>query len=391
MTSVPTMTPQGSIVPPRVGRALLIACWLTVVYGMAAAVPHVSSVRGVAAWISTVIFLGAFSYAVTRPGADTRNLVLISGLAGVAMQFLAPNNGAFVALISAIAVAGLRLDPRSSRIVAALSGIGFLAASAISAHPLSPTEVISVVPALLFTYVGSTAVRRLRVEQKRTEMLLDEVIAGRDARIRAAALDERAHLAREMHDVLAHTLSALSIQLQGTRMLAEQRSSDPAVVAAVDRAGRLAREGLGEARQAVGSLRGEALPGPDLLPQLAREFERDTGVSCSLEVEGQPTDPGPEARLALYRIAQEALTNVRKHANASSVAIAMRYGADGIELGVDNDGLPLDSPLPGGGYGVSGMRERAELLGGRLEAGPTANGFGVWLWIPKQVSVPSAS
>jgi signal transduction histidine kinase len=233
--------------------------------------------------------------------------------------------------------------------------------------------------------------RRLRLEQQRSEALLAEVVAGRNAHIRAAALDERAHLAREMHDVLAHTLSALSIQLEGARMLAEQRSSDPAVLAALERTGHLAREGLSEARRAVGSLRGEALPGPNLFPQVAQAFEQDTGVSCTLTVEGQPIDLGAEARLALYRIVQEALTNVRKHAEASAVAIRLHYRADGIELVVENDGRPRASSLPGGSYGLSGMRERAALLGGSLEAGPTAEGYRVWLWIPIRVSTASAS
>jgi signal transduction histidine kinase len=355
---------------------------------MAAVVPHLPSVRGIAAWISTLVFLVTFTVAVERPGAGA--LVLVSGLAGVAMQFLASNNGAFVAVVASIAVAGIRLDSRSGRIVAALTGGGFLAASAMSAHPLSPTEAISVIPALLFTYVGSTAVRRLRVEQRRTEELLEEVVAGRDARVRAAALDERTRLAREMHDVLAHTLSALSIQLEGTRMLAEQRSCDPSVTTALTRASGLVREGLGEARRAVGSLRDETLPGPDLLPRLTQEFEHDTGVPCHLQIEGHPVQLSAEARLALYRIAQEALTNVRKHAGASTVDITLHYATDGIELIVDNEGAPLSAPLPGGGYGVSGMRERAELLGGRLEAAPTARGFRVCLWIPTRASSPSA-
>jgi signal transduction histidine kinase len=389
MMASPTATPPGSIVPPRVGRVLVIACWLSVVYGTAAVVPHVASARGIAAWISTAIFLAAFTIAVERPPAGP--LILISGLAGVAMQFLAPNNGAFVAVIASIAVAGLRLDPRAGRLVAGLSGGGFLVASALSTQPLSSVQAISVVPGLLFTYLGATAVQRLRIEQQRTTELLAEVVAGRDARIRAAALDERARLAREMHDVLAHTLSALSIQLEGAALLAEQRSTDPAVRTALERSSRLAREGLGEARRAVGSLRGETLPGPDLLPQLAQEFQRDTGVPCRLQIEGQPVELGAETRLALYRIAQEALTNVRKHAAAAAVTITLRYAADGSELIVDNEGAPLANPLPGGGYGLSGMRERAELLAGSLEAGPTEEGFSVRVWIPTQPSGPSAS
>jgi signal transduction histidine kinase len=383
------MSPPDSIVPIRVGRVLLVVCWLAVIYGMAAVVPHVPSVRGIAAWTSTAIFLATFTLVVQRPHSNP--FILISALAAVMMQLLAPNNGAFVAAVAVIAVAGIRLDRRSGRIVAAVTGVGFLAASALSVHALSPSQMTSIVPALLFTYLGATAARRLQEEQRRTAELLDEVVAGRDAVIRAATLDERAHLAREMHDVLAHTLSALSIQLEGTRLLAEQQASDPAVVAGLERTARLAREGLGEARRAVGSLRGETPPGPDLLPQLAQEFEQDTATPCHLQFVGRAIDLGADARLALYRIAQEALTNVRKHADATRVDITLSYESNGMELVVENDGDPRSFPLPGGGYGISGMRERAEMLGGKLEAGSIPGGYRVRVWIPTQLNTVSAS
>lgn len=389
MTSLSRISSAGSIVPPRVGRVLLMACWLSVLYGTASVVPHPAGLRGIAAWVSSLVFLLTFTLAVERPNASF--LIVVSGLAAVTTQFVAPSNGAFVAVVASIAVAGLRFEARTGRFVSALAGIGFVAATALSSRPLSPVQIVSIIPALLFTYLGSAATRGLREEKRRTEELLEEVIAGRDARIRAAALDERARLAREMHDVLAHTLSALSIQLEGTRMLAEQRSCDPLVTAALERAGGLAREGLVEARSAVGSLRGDMLPGPDLLPQLTQEFEHDSGVTCRLRIEGHPFQISAEARLALYRIAQEALTNVRKHADASTVEVRLRYTADSVELTVENEGMPLAVPLPGGGYGVSGMRERAELLGGRLEAAPTAKGFRVWAWIPILANNPSAS
>jgi signal transduction histidine kinase len=162
----------------------------------------------------------------------------------------------------------------------------------------------------------------------------------------------------------------------------EQRPEDPATLAAVERAGKLAREGLEEARRAVGSLRGETLPGPDLLRKLAADFEQDTGIPVHLEVEGAARDLPAEGRLALYRVAQEALTNVRKHADTTSVDMTLVYRDGGVELAVENEGRNRPSPLAGGGFGLSGMRERAELLGGRLEAGPTGQGFRVHLWIP---------
>lgn len=125
-----------------------------------------------------------------------------------------------------------------------------------------------------------SGVRRLGEEQQRTETLLQEVVANRDAQIRAAALEKRAHLAREVHHVLEHTLSAIAIQLEGTRMLLEQRESDQPAVDADDRAWRLARDGVGETRRTVGALRGDALPGPELLPALAADFENDSGIEC---------------------------------------------------------------------------------------------------------------
>lgn len=368
---------------------MLLACWLSVIYGTAAGISHVLSPRGIAAWTCTAVFLAAFSVAVTR--SQSGLLVLASGLSSVVMQFLVPNNGAFVAAVAVTSVAALRLEPRFGRFVAAAVGLGFLGASVLSLQAPAPIQLLSIGSGLLFTYLGSAAVRNLRLEQQRTRDLLAEAIAGRDARVRAAALDERARLAREMHDVLAHTLSALSIQLEGTRLLAEQRSTDPSVIDALERAGHLAREGLIEARRAVGSLRDEALPGPDRLDELIQGFERDTGVPAALHVEGTPTHMNADARLALYRIAQESLTNVRKHARATAVSVALRYESDGVELVVDDQGASVPSALPGGSFGLGGMRERAELLGGRLEAGPTEKGFRVRAWIPAPTTLPSAS
>jgi signal transduction histidine kinase len=155
-------------------------------------------------------------------------------------------------------------------------------------------------------------------------------------------------------------------------------------VAALERAHRLAKAGLQDARRAIGALRDdEELPGPELLAALAREFERDSGIRVDLAVTGRP-QLGPEARLALYRTAQEALTNVRKHAHARSVEPRLAGRPQGARLTVEDRAVSGHWPPPpsGEGYGLTGMRERAELLGGTLTAGPTATGFRVELWLP---------
>jgi signal transduction histidine kinase len=331
------------------------------------------------AWAGAAVFVATFPLLYRYPRAD---LALLSGLAAVAMASVAPGNAPLVAEIAVIALAASRLDREQSRWIAGLTGGAFLAVTAFGPHHLPGADATSMAPGLLFTYIAAASVRQLRAEQQRIAELLDEVIAGRDARIQAAALEERARLAREMHDVLAHTLSALSVQLEGAKLQMEQRDGDPSALAAVERASRLAKEGLAEARRAVGSLRGDSLPGPDLLPGLVEDFQRDTGVPTSLRIEGSPADLPPDARLSLYRTAQEALTNVRKHADATRVEIRLHYAPGAAELTVENWGTPRPPAAPGGGFGLVGMRERAELLGGTLEAAPTDTGFRVRLRVP---------
>ena len=173
--------------------------------------------------------------------------------------------------------------------------------------------------------------------------------------------------------MLAHSLSALALQLEGTRLLARDRGADPEVIEGLERAHHLAVSGLTEARQAISALRGDDLPA---LEDLAGTFPNAT-----FTVTGTPRDAPSEARLALYRTAQEALTNVRRHSASDRVELRLDYEEDGTTLTVQDHGTA--APVIGGrGYGLTGMRERAELLGGRLNAGPTDDGFRVELWLP---------
>jgi signal transduction histidine kinase len=127
------------------------------------------------------------------------------------------------------------------------------------------------------------------------------------------------------------------------------------------------------------------MPGPDRLPALAETFEEQTGVPIRLRTDGAPRELPPDARLAIYRTAQEALTNVRRHAAAERVELRLRYGDDGTWLTVEDHGRRAvnGSAEAGLGYGLTGMRERAELLSGRLAAAPTEDGFRVELYLPQ--------
>jgi signal transduction histidine kinase len=140
-------------------------------------------------------------------------------------------------------------------------------------------------------------------------------------------------------------------------------------------------------------LRDEELPGPERLPGLADRFAADRGVPCELTVSGQERPLTSEARLAVYRVAQEALTNIAKHAHPERVRMSLAYEAAATRLTVEDFGAadPADATdaavsqqaaVPGGGYGLTGMRERAELLGGELLTAATDQGFRVELRVP---------
>jgi signal transduction histidine kinase len=251
--------------------------------------------------------------------------------------------------------------------------------------------VVSVLPLIAFFFAASLFAWNRRVAEQ-TEDLLVRLEETRGAELRAAALAERQRLARDMHDVLAHTLSGLTLQLEGARLMA-QVAGDSRVAGAVERAHELAKNGLAEARQAISMLRGDELPGPEHLGALADAFAADTGVPCRFAMSGTAVEIRPEVKLALYRVTQEALTNTRKHAHPDRVSVTLTYEGGDVDLVIQDFGVASVVPAGHsadhgadhgadygqGGYGLAGMRERAELLGGTLTAGPTDDGFRVEL------------
>jgi signal transduction histidine kinase len=153
---------------------------------------------------------------------------------------------------------------------------------------------------------------------------------------------------------------------------------------ALRRSHSLAKTGLDQARRAIAALHDEDLPGPAKLPDLADDFQADTGVPCRVVVVGEDRNLPSDCQLTLYRVTQEALTNIRKHASPDTVEVRLSYEPNGTRLVVE-DHREGPHPRPaggGGGYGLTGMRERAELLGGTLSAGVTDDGFRVELWAP---------
>jgi signal transduction histidine kinase len=326
------------------------------------------------------------------PQDDRANFafILLLGLASIALMTVQPSGTAVLGTYAAVASAVIRLPKRLAIAaivpIIAIVDIGILATASERFLVFAWTNI-----AYVFMFVIGHLLRLSEEHQVQAQALLDEEQRTREARNEAAALDERGRIARELHDILAHSLSALSVELEGARLLALDRDVDSEVIAAIGRAHRHAASGLDEARAAIQALRGDSVPGPDRLEDLVEEI-RAHGIECTLEIGGEPRRLPSEAALAVFRTAQEALTNVRKHAEeAERVAIRLDYNADGVQLIVTDsagDGDERRVPQPaalagaGAGYGVSGMRERAELIGGRLLAGPTEDGFRVELWVP---------
>ena len=326
-----------------------------------------------------------------RPMAPGRRLaaLLIAAFATCLLTALQPESAAYAGIYYVVVIAGMRFE---GPVGLAIAGVTLGAEVVVIA--LTNDKADGVIPGVIFSVVPwflvMRLVRRLLERGREAEALVEELRESRAAHAESVALAERSRVAREMHDVLAHSLSALALQLEGARLLARDRDADPEVVAAVERAHHLAIGGLAEARQAIAALRGDELPGPERLAALSEEFSEHSDARCELVVDGEPRELSSEARLAIYRTAQEALTNVRRHSAAQRVEIALRYGDDGTTLVVRDHGPGAPVVLgggsaaegTGGGYGLTGMRERAELLGGRLSAAPTADGFCVELWLP---------
>ncbi len=193
-----------------------------------------------------------------------------------------------------------------------------------------------------------------------------------------AVVAERTRIARELHDVVAHSVSVMAIQAGGARRVVHTKPD--LAVEALTTIESTARQTLDELRDLLGVLR-TADPTPENAPQpgisdLETLVHADPKLAVTLTVNGEQTSIPAMVDLSAYRIVQEALTNVRKHAGLTSaaVAVAVRYLPDSVEVEVIDDGRGAAANDTGGGHGLTGMRERAALCGGRLDAGPRQGG-----------------
>lgn len=341
-----------------------------------------------AAYVAAVATAITVSWARRGLAAQAAAAGLIGGCA-VALAVLQPHGPVEIAPGMGVWIAAVRLPPVPAAAVSGAITAALAVAVGLTAHPAAQSAVTATLVCVLLAVTGQF-IRRSRESQDRTELLMAQLEDAREAEAAAAALAERTRIAGELHDVLAHSLSALAIQLQAARKLAGREEVSDGLRGTIERSAELTKAGLADARQAVGALRGDRLPSLDQLGALVDDFRRDTGADVTLRIDGSSRALPAEAALALFRGAQEALTNISRYAPDATTSVTVSYLADRTVVTVEDRAAPAEAagqsgPLladAGGGHGLAAMRERAQRAGGTARAGPTAGGWLVELEVP---------
>jgi len=284
----------------------------------------------------------------------------------------------FAAGVVACFALGYHASERQLRAGIAIFGLTVLATAIDLAA--GGSTVGNGLPALLW-WAGAIALGRiLRSRQTLVDLLRersDRLERDREHAVAEAAADERARIARELHDVIAHSVSLIVVQAGAERrLLAAEEQRTAQTLETIETSG---REALTELRRLLGVLRvpseDRLAPQPGLarLPDLVAE-SANAGQQVELEVSGDPVELAPGLDLTAYRIVQEGLTNARKHAPGRPVAVALRWQERLLEIEIDNAEQAAAVEANDAGHGLIGMRERVAMYEGSLEAGPNGDG-----------------
>jgi signal transduction histidine kinase len=245
----------------------------------------------------------------------------------------------------------------------------------------SAAELVFIPLEFAISWLAGFVLRESAVRADAAEELAARLERERERDALQAVVEERTRIARELHDIVGHSLSVMTVQTSGVRrLLRPEQEQEREALVAVERTG---REALAEMRRVVGALR-DREEAPTLAPQpsLSRVDKlvaqaRETGLPVDLEIEGEPLPLPAGVDLTAYRLVQEGLTNAIRHAAARHADVRVRYDGDHVEIEVCDDGRGTDGVDPassGGGHGLVGIRERVSIYGGELEAGPRAGG-----------------
>ncbi|MDI1460905.1 histidine kinase [Catellatospora sp. KI3] len=367
--------PPGWGVERIIGTVMMVAAPLT-----ARAVPTAGAWAamgcGVAGW---------FAFLLIERRRPVAALTVLGIAAVVTAQAVAATGDGTGVIMVCVALTGLATHTRPSLgTIMAVTGLVLGSAALGGLLRGLPLSAVAEDASVLLIVVVLALVRRdYRVKAEHSQTLLEREEHARREHARAAALDERARIARELHDILAHALGSLAIQLEVADALLTERRDVDAALPRVRRARRLAVEGLTEARHAVAALRDDAPPLPEALSQLVAEHADGGANPVRITVDGTPRPLPADAAVSLIRTGREALTNAARHAPGAAVTVVVAYLAGSVRLSVRNtpDGRPAEPSGPRG-YGLTGMAERVALAGGTFAAGADADGWLVTVEVP---------
>ncbi len=292
----------------------------------------------------------------------------------------------FAALVLAVYSVAAHADQRDAIAGAAVAGFVVAAGQLAKGDPVR--EVPGPLVLLGAVWVGGRALRRRRLEALRLTDRATQLEQEREEKARLAVAEERARIARELHDIVAHAISVIVVQARaGRRTLPGEAGPTRESLDTIEETG---RQALGEMRRLVGILRTEdkeaALapqPGLRQLDALVAQVSQ-AGLPVELRVDGQPRELPPGIDLSAYRVVQEALTNALKYAGQASAQVVVRYRPDELEVEVVDTGAGAEA-ADQGGHGLAGMTERVSLYGGEIEAGAReGGGFAVRARLPLQ-------
>jgi signal transduction histidine kinase len=335
------------------------------------AVAVLSTARPADAWVwvvlgATFVMFLAGSFLMSERPTAAFGLLFTVAVVNALICGVDRSNSLVLVLLAMADIAVIQFLRHGNRPVVA-AGIGVAVAYAGSAWQFGHGD------SWYFTQLLWTAVlvafglnrRQYESQARQTEQLLEQTRLAQSEHARAATLEERGRIARDLHDVLAHSLGALSVQLEVAEALLDERGDTAGALERVRRSRRLAVQGLTEARNAVAALRADVAPDlAEALAALAEQHEKDHGIAVRLTVAGPVRRCESGVTVVLLNAGREALTNAAKHAPGQDVGVRLSFDG-GVRLSVRNKGA-----TEGEGFGLAGMRERLALVGGTLTAGP---------------------
>ncbi|MDO8187382.1 sensor histidine kinase [Conexibacter sp. JD483] len=315
---------------------------------------------------------------VDRRGAAIAAL-LLSAL-GATLNY--PMTGPLLVALGLVGAATSRAEMRLTGTLGVFSGLVFAFCALLDTHGQWVVVLIGAFAVGMLPALVGEKLRAYRISARDANELARKVEELRDRDVERAVAEERLRIARDVHDITGHHLSAISLQAAG----AGRTTPDPVAKAAFERIHGLTTEALGQTRRALGVLResGPATlsPAPRLEHvELLLTPAREAGLDVDLRLRGEERSLPDDVETCAYRIVQESLTNVVRHAHASEVVVRVDFGDDELFVAVDDDGVGGQPGRHGGG--LAGMRERVALVGGELEAGPVGRrGWSVRATLP---------